>query len=318
MSFNIKKSPRSATILRWAGTILTTGLFIWLVSGQKWDVVLQKASGISPWVLLLALVFYASSYGFNTLRWCILLWAQDVKITFWQAFRMAWAGVFASNFLLSTIGGDGFRMVGVSRYTGRKTIAIGSVMLDRIINILAMTCLIPVPFLIFGSSLIPTRYGNAVAQMATFVMPAVLRKLFERYFSKIISVLQTWASRPWAFVYAFLAAWPSNLFPMAATYLIAHQLGVNVSFWQVIGVQTAAYFVSQLPSINGYGLREATYTTLYSALGASIEQASTLALVTRFLSVIATVPGALWLSSAVTDTALNDSEAGDETEPGQL
>jgi uncharacterized membrane protein YbhN (UPF0104 family) len=143
-----------------------------------------------------------------------------------------------------------------------------------------------------------------------------LRKLFERFFPKIVNAFQIWASRPWAFVYAFLAAWPSNLFPMAATYLIAHQLGMNVSFWQVIGVQTATYFISQLlPSINGYGVRETAYTTLYAALGASLEQASTLALVTRFITVLATVPGALWLSRSVTDVALNDAEFGDE--PGQ-
>jgi uncharacterized membrane protein YbhN (UPF0104 family) len=142
--------------------------------------------------------------------------------------------------------------------------------------------------------------------------------LFERYFPKIADAFRAWASRPWTFVYAFLAAWPSNLFPMAATYLIAHQLGMNVSFWQVIGVQTVTYFVSQLPSINGYGFREAAYTTLYSALGASLEQASTLALVTRFLTVLSTVPGALWLSSSVADAALNDNQLADETEPGQL
>jgi uncharacterized membrane protein YbhN (UPF0104 family) len=104
---------------------------------------------------------------------------------------------------------------------------------------------------------------------------------------------------------------------MASTYLIAHQLGMNVSFWQVIGVQTVTYFVSQLPSINGYGLREATYTTLYTALGASLEQASTLALVTRFISVAATVPGALWLSGSVTDAAITDAEFHDEIQSGQ-
>jgi uncharacterized membrane protein YbhN (UPF0104 family) len=83
---------------------------------------------------------------------------------------------------------------------------------------------------------------------------------------------------------------------------------MNVTFWQVMAVQTVTYFVSQLPSINGYGFREGAYTTLYTALGATLEQASTLALVTRFISVIATVPGALWLSKSVTDVALNNNE----------
>ena len=144
-------------------------------------------------------------------------------------------------------------------------------------------------------------------------LPAGLQKLFEKYFPKVVSAFRLWASKPQAFLYAFLAAWPSYLFPMTATYLLAHQLGMNVSFWQVIGVQTVTYFLSVLPiSVNGYGLREVAYTTLYSALGASLEQASTLALVTRFLTVLGTVPGALWLSSTVTTMAKMDNDLAED------
>jgi len=322
-----------ATVIRWAGTILSSGLFIWLISRQKWDVVLEKASGIPLWAILLALLAYFLSYAFNTLRWCILLWTQDVKITFWQAYRMSLAGNFASNFLPSTIGGDGLRLVGIFRFTDRKTVAIGSIALDRIINMAAWTCLLPAPFLIFGNSLMSLRgavlsdaavsyyrgllrrWGTllAMTNMAALVLPASLQKLFERYFPKFADAFRVWASRPWAFVYAFLAAWPSNLLPMTGTYFIARELGMDVSFWQVIGVQTVTYFLTVLPiSVNGIGLRETVFTTLYAALGATLEQASTLALVTRFLALLTTVPGAFWLSGLVTDAALNGSESDEK------
>jgi uncharacterized membrane protein YbhN (UPF0104 family) len=292
------RPKRLSTLLRWGGTLVSSALFIWLISRQKWDVVLEKAGGIALWALFLALGCYLLTYAFNTLRWCALLWAQEVKITFWQAFRISWAGNFASNFLPSTIGGDGFRMLAVHPYTGRKTISIGAVALDRIINMAAMACLLPAPLIIFGSSLWKLFAGT------TLVLPPSLQKLFEKYFPKLVSAFQLWSSKPLAFLYAFLAAWPSNLLPMTATYLIAQQLDINVTFWQVIGVQTVTYFLSVLPiSVNGYGLREVAYTTLYAALGASLEQASTLALVTRFLTVLGTIPGALWLSSAVAGVA---------------
>jgi uncharacterized membrane protein YbhN (UPF0104 family) len=294
------KPSRSKTIsftIRLAGTLVSTGLFIWLISRQKWDVVLDKAAGIAIWAVSLAIALYLLSFWFNTLRWCILLWTQGVKISLWQAYRLNWAGNFASNFLPSTIGGDGFRMLAVHPFTGRKTISIGSVALDRIINMAAMACLIPAPLLIFGSSLLSLQ-GTAL------VLPAGLQSLFEKYFPKIVSAFRLWASKPWTFLYAFLAAWPSNLLPMAATYLLARQLGMNVTYWQVIGVQTVTYFLSVLPiSVNGYGLREVAYTTLYSLLGASLEQASALALVTRILTVLVSVPGAIWLTSAVTGVA---------------
>ncbi len=286
-----------ALIVRIAGTLLSSVLFILLISRQKWDVVFQKAAGIPFWVILLSLLFYLISYWFNTLRWCLLLWAQAVKISLWQAYRLTWAGNFASNFLPSTIGGDGFRMLAVHPYSGRKTVSIGSVVLDRIINMAAMACLLPVPLTLFGGSL-----GSLLG--IGLVLPSGLNRLFEKYFPKILGPYRTWASKPGAFLAAYLAAWPSNLFPMAATYLIARQLGINVNFWQVTGVQTVTYFLSVLPiSVNGYGLREVAYTTLYAVLGASVEQASTLALVTRFLTVLSTVPGALWLSKAVVNAS---------------
>jgi uncharacterized membrane protein YbhN (UPF0104 family) len=307
------KSSRSksiAQVVRIAGSLISTALFVWLISSQKWDVVLNKAAGIAPWAIVLTLLVTLLYFGFNTLRWCILLWAQNVKISLWQAYRISWAGNFASNFLPSTIGGDGFRMLAVHPYTGRKTISIGSVALDRIVNMAAMFCLVPVPLIIFGTTLRDLLgHTTSAVPLTALALPPGLQKLFEKYFPKILAAFRAWASKPWAFVFAFLAAWPSNLLPMFTTYLLAHQLGMAVSFWQVLGVQTVTYFITVLPiSVNGIGLREVAYTTLYSALGASVEQASTLALVTRLLTVLATVPGAIWLSSTVSQAVGLDDD----------
>lgn len=296
------------TLLRWGGTLVSTILFLWLILRQRWDVVLEKASGLSIWILILAVAFYLVSYWFNTLRWCILLWAQGVRLSIWRAYQLTWAGNFASNFLPSTIGGDGFRMLAIHPYTGRKTISVGSVVLDRIINMSAMACLVPVSLAIFGSSL-KSLLGFAILLPENSKPPkSAARNLMEKYFPKIQAAIKSWSSKPWSFFYAFLAAWPSNLFPISATFLIARQLGISVNFWQVVGVQTVSYFLSVLPiSVNGYGLREVVYTTLYTSLGASVEQASTLALVTRFLTVLSTIPGAVWLTRVV-DPAVNVEE----------
>ena len=289
-----------ATILRWVGTLASSGLFIWLIQRQKWDVVLNKASDIALWAVVLAIACYLLSYWFNTLRWCILLWAQQVKITIWQAYRLNWAGYFASQFLPSTIGGDGLRMLAVHPYTGSKTITIGSVVLDRIINMSAMACMLPISLQVFGASLLGYLRAAQPGWMTAFWLP--IRRLIEKFSPKFTAAFLAWRLQPQAFYFAFLAAWPSNLLPITATFLLARQLGMNVSFWEVAGVQTITYFLSVLPiSVNGYGLREVAYTTLYTALGVSLEQASTLALVTRFLMIVCTVPGAIWLSSAVTD-----------------
>jgi uncharacterized membrane protein YbhN (UPF0104 family) len=287
-----QRRPLSAWV-RWIGTLLSLGLFAWLIARLDWNLVWTQLRGVAWWAILLASASYLLSQAFNTLRWCILLWAHNVKITFWQAFRITWSGIFASNFLPSTIGGDGLRMAAVYPYAKSKSVAVGSVALDRVINMAAMTCLIPLPLVLFGAKL------NALLALALPINP---RALVEKYSPKIAAALREWANHPMSFVWAFLSAWPSNLTPMFSTWLIARGLGMDVSFWQVMAVQTVAYFLSVLPiSVNGYGVREVTYATLFVTLGASLEQASALAVITRFLIVLVTIPGAIWVSKIAAD-----------------
>jgi len=279
----MKKTGR-ADWLRWAGSLLGLTLFAWLLARQNWAAAWQNLTALSPLSLVLAVGFYLLAQGFNTLRWCVLLWAQHVKIDYLQALKITWGGIFASNFLPSTIGGDGFRMVAIYPFTQSKSLAFGSVALDRLVNMAAMACLIPVPLSMFGAG---------AFRLQLTIWPAALTRLMERAAPKLWGAIQAWLSRPWAFFWAFLAAWPSNLLPMAATWALARALGINVSYTQVMAAQTVTYFLSVLPiSVNGLGLREVAYTTLYAAFGASLEQASSLALLSRLLTTLITLPGA--------------------------
>lgn len=290
-----EKRRSLAAWVRWIGTILSLGLFVWLMTRIDWQSMLKQLTDLNPWMLALAFWVYLAAQAFNTLRWCSLLWAHGVSISFWQAFRIAWSGIFASNFLPSTIGGDGLRMVAVLPYTKSKSVAVGSVALDRVINMAAMACLLPLSLWVFGTKL------NTILALA---LPFNPRKLAEKYFPKIMDALREWASRPAAFGWAFLVAWPSNLTIMLANFIVARELGIEVSFVQIIAIQAVTYFVTVLPiSVNGYGLREVTFATLFTALGATIEQASAFAVLTRFITVLVTVPGALWVSSVASDVA---------------
>jgi len=272
--------------LRLAGTSLSLGLLALLLWRLNWAQTLAHLQGFHPAGIALTLGLYLASQGFNTLRWCALLWGRGVKISYGQALRITWSGIFASNFLPSTIGGDGLRLAAILPYTGgNASVAVGSIALDRLSNMAAMACFLPSPLLTFG---------EALPGLLSFSLPGRLGRLFP----SVGKALQEWASHPAALGWALLAAFPSNLVFMLAAFTVAKQLGMEVSFWQVMAVQTVTYFLSVLPiSINGLGVREVTYTTLFAALGASLEQASALAVLTRFFILLITLPGALWVAS---------------------
>ena len=140
-------------LIRIIGSIVSTILFVQIVRKQDWGVVAEKLAHIPWYIFVIAILFTFASYGFNVMRWCSLLWAQKVKVPYLQAYKMSLGGSFASNFLPSTIGGDGFRMLAIQPYTKSKNLSIGSVILDRIINMTAMIFLVPVPVAIFGMTL---------------------------------------------------------------------------------------------------------------------------------------------------------------------
>ena len=306
-----QKNPKInwGMVIRVVGSIISTILFIQIIRKQDWALVGEKLTHVPLPVFLLAILLTLASYGFNVLRWCSLLWAQKVEVPYWSAYKISLGGSFASNFLPSTIGGDGFRMLAIQPYTKSKNLSIGSVVLDRIINMTAMTFLVPVPLLIFGTTLTKLISGIGAGVLHAFIIPAPVKKLFSKYTPKLFQALEAWSKQPGSFLLAFLYAWPSNILPMLGTFLIARSLGMQITLWHAIGVQTVSYFLSVLPiSINGYGLREVVYTTLYSSLGISIEQASSLAIITRLVTILSTLPGALWLNTLLPQNSTEPSE----------
>ena len=78
---------------------------------------------------------------------------------------------------------------------------------------------------------------------------------------------------------------------------------MQLTLWQVVGVNIVSYFITLLPiSISGYGLREITTTTLYTMLGATLEQATALAIISRIFSTLVTLPGVIWMRKIISET----------------
>jgi uncharacterized membrane protein YbhN (UPF0104 family) len=109
-----------------------------------------------------------------------------------------------------------------------------------------------------------------------------------------------WLRHPLIVLLALAISWLSIFVVFLAIWVIAWGLGIPVALYQVMGVTAVTYLLTLLPiSVNGYGVREVAITTLYIQLGATLEQSSALALITRFLMLLETTPGALWISDTL-------------------
>ncbi|MFW5803455.1 MAG: lysylphosphatidylglycerol synthase transmembrane domain-containing protein [Verrucomicrobiota bacterium] len=104
---------------------------------------LRTAADVRVGFLLLALLLYSGVLLINMLRWRILLTVQDIQVGFGEIARLVMVGTFFNLAIPGGTGGDVVRMAAISRSAGpgRRTEAVFSVLVDRLLGFLGLCVL---------------------------------------------------------------------------------------------------------------------------------------------------------------------------------
>lgn len=127
------------------------------------NVLLTTLATANYWYLSLALVLFMVAVITNAVKWYILLRAQGIPVPMAAVTNYTFVGFFFNNFLPANVGGDVMRGYGLARYTERSAEAAVSVIVDRIIGLLAFMFTAVVAALI-AVSVVPA--SSAVANQA--------------------------------------------------------------------------------------------------------------------------------------------------------
>lgn len=281
--------------LRILGTIGSLALLGWLIAQQDWDALIGYARGLPALSLALGLGLIAVGQLCNVGRWLVLLRGQQIGMSYFQAARLAFAGLFASNFLPSTIGGDVVRILGASRASHSRLPGAASVVMDRAVSVFGMLFLLPFSAPLIGSFFAGGR-AFAGPSVASILPGTWLRQTRDR----VRATLAPWARHPATLALALAVSWAGVTCYLLAVWAVARGLAIDVNLAQVAGATGLTYLMTLVPiSINGFGVREAGILALYVQMGATAEQASALALITRGLMMLVSLPGAVWLGPSM-------------------
>jgi uncharacterized membrane protein YbhN (UPF0104 family) len=275
-------------LLRLLGTLLAIGLIVLLVEQEGWKEVLDALKQISLARILLGLLLVFLSRFFVISRWFVLLRSGGVKISFSDAAALTFTGLFSSNFLPTTVGGDVVRLAGAMQMGYDRAVCLASIAADRLVGMLGMIFTLPLGLSPAWNSL------HAVNQSVA------LSAFFTRLWGFIKRTLQTfsiWFKQPLALLAALGCTWGHMICTFWTLYILIDGLGGHVGFWLIAGLWSLAYFVTLVPiSINGYGVQELTLTFLFSAVGGLSTAASlTVAVLIRLLYLTASLPGAAYM-----------------------
>jgi hypothetical protein len=271
--------------------ILTTSLKIlvsflllaWMFSKVEWAELRNTLQNVQlPW-LLAALAWVAISVGISVIKWGYILKASKLNLPYRVLWKSYWAGLFFNNFLPSSIGGDGIRIYWTGKHSGDMPGATASVVVERVLATMGL-CLAALLVAPFSQVRIPGLLGLflTIFLVSTFILILIL---FPGLTSHIEKRLVRWPkvqkfvvgfashgvrlrNRPaylvkalgWSVIFQFCV--------VMVNWCIFKGLSVNaLSFLQASYLIPATSIAAMLPvGVNGYGLREGAYMTLFSTL----------------------------------------------------
>lgn len=259
---------------------------------------------IKPANLLWVALLFAISRIAVTLRWHVLLLSGGIKIHFKDSLALTFMGLFATNFLPTTIGGDVVRLVGVMQMGYDRAVSLASLAADRLIGMAGMAMTVPIgvaySWNILQSIPIAISFFARFDKLIAFFrrMPSMFNKLIA-FFKRTLSTFSIWFRKPTSLLAALAFTWIHMLCLFGSIYIFVDNLGAHTSFWMIAGLWSITYFITLLPpSINGYGVQEAAFTILLSeVVGFVPSVAATIALLIRAYFLISSLPGAIFLPS---------------------
>lgn len=282
------------TIARTAGSLLAVILLVILLKEESGDEIVAAVKRISVWYFLAAFVTMLVSRIFVVERWHALLRSAGMDISFSRTARLTFTGLFSSNFLPTTIGGDVVRLAGAMQLGYDRAVCLASMIADRLIGMAGMTFTLP-----FG--LIPVFSLGKIGIQATFFTP--LYKKGTDFVKRTFETFKIWFNKPMGLLLSLLSTFGNMAFIFASIYLLIAGMDRHVSYWLIAGLWSLTYFVTLIPiSINGFGVQELSLTFLLLTFGGlDHSESAVIALLIRFLFVITSLPGAFFLPSILAE-----------------
>ena len=293
-------SKNGRLVLQLAGTILAIVLLVVLLR-DKWNEIVDAFKNIKTSNLFLVGLLFLTSRTATVGRWHILLRSGGVDIRLKDSASLTFTGLFASNFLPTSIGGDVVRLAGAMQMGFDRAVCLASIAADRLIGMAGMTMVAPIGLFHSWSLL-----ENLPASLSTFVW---FRKLLA-FLKRTFSVFSLWLRKPFSLLGSLAFTWIHMLCLFGSIYIFADDLGIHTSFWMIAGLWSLTYFITLIPiSVNGYGLQELSFTFFMSNVAGWTPAGSlSVAVLIRAFSILASLPGALFLPSIMSAMAKQKKE----------
>lgn len=302
----IRKRKNLIAILRIA---ISVALLVVLIRFADVDKIFQSLSNFKITILPVVFGLITVSVIISSLKWGVLLNSNNILKDGTPLFRIYSTALFFNNFLPSSIGGDGVRILLAAKRYGNASAAAASVVIDRAVASVSLALLGLVSALFSTNPSLAALwlltalfvFGIlASAVLLTGWVPGFIRKGKGKIRTSWISFagsLGDLKEKPGALAVNFILA---LLFQISAALVVGSVmwgLGNRIpGLPDLFFITSASSVLAMVPlGLNGYGLREGAYIMLLEPFGYSISSALTVSvLFAVFVSIFSIIGGINW------------------------
>ncbi|HEX2381537.1 MAG TPA: lysylphosphatidylglycerol synthase transmembrane domain-containing protein [Acidimicrobiales bacterium] len=299
-------------VVRLSISVAMLGVLLWRVPKFSADELLPDWNRDTALFLALAAALTLAGIVLSTLRWRTVLNAlgQDAKLRRLLSYNLA--GLFVSNVLPTTIGGDALRVSRLSKENGESAASFASVVLERLTGWLVLPVITLVGLLVnpglrhLGNA---TRVAVALSIGTLVALGVVLLGVASHRFGSKVAGSGGWRRfaaavhlgiarlrrHPVAAFNVLVVGFAYQLVLVLAALMAAKAVGMSVAVGPtaLLAFFPAVLIAQVLPiSISGLGVREGAFVLFLTPLGVPTQQAIALGLLLYLLNVAVSLLGA--------------------------
>ncbi|NMB61224.1 MAG: flippase-like domain-containing protein [Chloroflexi bacterium] len=295
------KPPKNSSIWRWILTVVAIGFFAYQFSRQDFKETFTLIRELPSGTILLSILSMLGSRIFIGARWNALLKINDPKPNFKEILKITFAGLFSTNVLPTSIGGDVVRLFMGIQASLEPAYVTSSLIMDRIIGFTGMFFFLP-----YGITIFLRSPENPFISHIIMVVPMAIvfsdlfKKLWEwgkKFILRVANSFRLWWGHPIYLLESMGFTLLHMAFYFMTIWLCLHAMHADLSILKIGAIYSLSYIISLFPlSIGGLGIQELAISYLFSSLGnVPSESAYALALLIRLAFIICSLPGIFFL-----------------------
>jgi uncharacterized protein (TIRG00374 family) len=274
-----------------------------LIAAVLWQADLHRIGNAlrdsSPGWFCAAIAINVVATGVMALRWHLLLLARGRRDPgLWWLFETYSIALLLGQILPTAVGGDAVRAIDLARRTGARAEAVSSVVVDRVVGLAALGALAATGALAGGTGIgrgtaialgLGVVAATALAAVALFSRrlqpflrrgaPLAARLRVEGPLRALYHALHAYRGHPGALALVFVLGMGAQALRAVSIGFLARGMEIDIGLATLLVLCPVLFLVTIVPvSLNGIGLREATFVVVLGGAGVAREDAFALGL----------------------------------------